>query len=37
MDEDDVSTCTYTKAKVYCPISLLQKIMQKLENRNIKD
>jgi len=35
-DKDDVSTCTYTKAKEYCPITLLQKMMQKLVIRNIK-
>jgi hypothetical protein len=35
-EEDGFSTCTYTKAKAYCPIGLLQKMMQKLEIRNIK-
>jgi len=35
-DQDDVSTCTYTKAKEYCLNSLLQKMVQKLVIRNIK-
>jgi hypothetical protein len=35
-DQDDVSTCTYTKAKAYCPICLMQKMVQKFMIRNIK-
>jgi len=35
-DQDGVSTRNYTKAKAYCPISLQQKMAQKLMNRNIK-
>jgi hypothetical protein len=27
-DRDDVSTCTFAKAKVHCPIGLMQKIIQ---------
>jgi hypothetical protein len=28
-DQDDVSTCTFAKAKVHCPIGLLQKVIKK--------
>jgi len=35
-DQDDISTCSYTKAKAYYPIGLLQKMMKKLMNRNIR-
>jgi len=35
-DQDGVSTRNYTKAKTYCPISLQQKMVQKLMNWNIK-
>jgi hypothetical protein len=34
-DQDDVSTCNYTKAKAHCPIWLMQKMIQKLTIRNI--
>jgi hypothetical protein len=37
VDKDDFSTCNYTMAKLYCPISLMQKFMQKLVIRNIND
>jgi len=35
-DQDGVSTCTCTMAKTYCPICLLQKMMEKLVIKNIK-
>ena len=35
-DQDDISPCSYTKAKAYCPIGLLQKMMKKQMNRNIR-
>jgi len=35
-DQENISTCTYTKAKAYCPIGLLQKTMQKFVIRNIQ-
>jgi hypothetical protein len=36
-DQDDISTCTFAKAKAHCPIGVLQKIIQqKSVIRNIK-